>query len=218
MKRSDEHSDDRPIDDDQVDALLSTSLLRLNFQDRNEITEEVHGVRSLGPEETPELINDSLHKMNAELRSLVSEPRNHQCAFQRAQRLQKTFVNDRDFRLKFLRVELFDPIKAAVRMVLCLDYLLYLFGQRGLEEPLDSSFFVKEEAAALREGYIQLTPFRDRRGRQILIILTKAFSYDPKLRVSRCGKWARFGQTADRIFCRGSIGMNLIPVFLLVSF
>ena len=115
-------------------------------------------------------------------------------------------------------VELFDPIKAAVRMVLCLDYLLYLFGQRGLEEPLDSSFFVKEEAAALREGYIQLTPFRDRRGRQILIILTKAFSYDPKLRVSRCGKWARFGQTADRIFCRGSIGMNLIPVFLLVSF
>jgi len=186
MDRSVDRSDDHPINDDQVEARLSTSLLRLNFQDRNEITEEVHGVRSLGREETPELINDSLHKMNAELLSLVSEPQNHQCAFQRAQHLQKTFVNDRNFRLKFLRVELFDPIKAADRMMLCLDYLLYLFGQRGLEEPLDSSFFVKEEAAALREGYIQLLPFRDRRGRRILVLLTKAFSYDPKLRVKLC--------------------------------
>jgi hypothetical protein len=208
-------SDDRSIDDDQVEARLSTSLLRLNFEDRNEIAEEVHCVRSLGREETPELKNDSLHRMNAELCRFVSEPCNDQCAFQRAQHLQKTFVNDRDFRLKFLRVELFDPIKAADRMMLCLDYLLLLFGQRGLEEPLDSSFFVKEEAAALREGYIQLLPFRDRRGRRILIILTKAFFYSPMLRVRRCEKMTLFSQTADRIFWTGSIVMNLIAVLLI---
>lgn len=168
--------------DEAVNQRLSMSLMRLKVQDRNEIGEEIHGVRSLARDETPELLAGSLHKMNVEVERIVSSPRNDKHAFETAQCLPKTFVNDRDFRLTFLRCELFDPIKAADRMITYTDYLLHLFGRRALMEPLNTSFFDDKEAAALREGNIQLLPFRDRSGRRVLVVLKKALSYTPVLR------------------------------------
>ena len=38
----------------QIDDLLSRELLEMSLQDRNAITEEIHGVQTLAPEETPE--------------------------------------------------------------------------------------------------------------------------------------------------------------------
>ena len=177
------NEDTTMVEDHEIDEHFSMSLMRLKLEDRNEIREEVHGVRSLAREETPELINCSLHRMNAELERIISTSRPNQYAFQKARNFKKTFVNDSDFRLKFLRCELFDPIKAADRMIVYLDYLELLFGRRGLEEPLNSSFFNKVEAAALRDGNIQLLPFRDRSGRRIMIVLWRALSYSPMLRV-----------------------------------
>lgn len=181
-------SEEQPVDDESaINQRLSKSLMRLDFKDRNLIGEEIHGVISLAPDETPHLINDSLQRMNDELNAIVtSSSRIDKQAFQAAQLLPKTYVNDRNFRLKFLRCELFDPIKAADRMIVYMDYLLLLFGHRVLEEPLNLSFFADEEAAAMREGHVQLLPFRDRRGRRVMIVLPKALSYTPTLRVSRC--------------------------------
>ena len=39
-----------------VDNMLSKELNQLSVKDRNALVEEIHGVRSLAPEETPELI------------------------------------------------------------------------------------------------------------------------------------------------------------------
>ena len=180
-------------DDEVCNQRLSMSLMRLNSEDRNEIGEEIHGVRSMAREETPELINESLHRMNAELERIISLPQYHGCAFKTARSLPGTFVNDRDFRLKFLRCDLFNPIDAADRMLVCMDYLLLLFGRRALVEPLNISFFNDEELAALREGYIQLLPFRDRSGRRVLVVLSKALSYTPILRVRRRNRTIRAG-------------------------
>eukprot|EP00536_Pseudo-nitzschia_multiseries_P002429 jgi/Psemu1/251623/estExt_Genewise1Plus.C_320072 len=171
--------------DDTIAELLSRSLLRLKLQDRNAIREELHGVRTLAPEESPELIHDSLIQMNEQLDAilLASSKEGYQHAFEQARCLPDTFVNDREFRLKFLRCDLFDPARAADRMINYLDYLLYVFGQRALREPLKANFFVKEEAAALREGNIQLLPFRDQSGRRVLVLLRGSLSYSPSLRV-----------------------------------
>lgn len=172
-------------DSDSIDQRLSKSLLRLNFEDRNVMGEEIHGVRSLDREETSELIDESLHRMDFELDKIISSSQNCQHAFETARCLPNTFVNDRDFRLKFLRAELFDPVKAADRMIVYMDYLLHLFGERALVEPLNSSFFNNEETAALREGYMQVLPFRDRSGRRIVVGLWKAMKYKPRTRVRR---------------------------------
>lgn len=184
--------DRSPTDDDKIEELLSNSLLRLKFQDRNEIREEVHGACCLAPEETPEFIHHSLNRMNQELEAILSASREDH-AYQQARYLPNTFVNDREFRLKFLRCELFDPAKAADRMILHLDYILLLFGPRSLREPLTADFFVKEEAAALRQGYMQLLPFRDRSGRRVITFLSGIFTYSPRLRVRKYQNTLSFG-------------------------
>ena len=57
-----------------VDTLLSNELMRLSISDRNAIQEEIHGVRCLAPEETPELLQSSLCQLALELdRNLPSE-------------------------------------------------------------------------------------------------------------------------------------------------
>ena len=177
-------------DDAAVNQRLSLSLMRLKFQDRNEIGEEIHGVRSLARDETPELINKSLDRMNFELERIIlsTSNRNYKHAFETARRLPKTFVNDRDFRLRFLRSELFDPAKAAERMIAYVDYLLHLFGSQALSEPLTLNSFNEQEAMALRDGVIQILPFRDRSGRRILVVLSKAMALKPFLRVRKTNK------------------------------
>jgi len=174
-------------DDHAINELVSSTLLRLKFQDRNNIREETHGVQNLAREETPELIRESLFQMDKELEALLSASHNHGpgfgCAYEQARSLPTTFVNDRDYRLKFLRCTLFDPAKAADKMIVHLDYLLLLFGPRALKESLKTNFFVKEEAVALREGYIQLLPFPDQSGRRVIVFLPQILSYTPTLRV-----------------------------------
>lgn len=51
------------VNPDYVDSLLSEELRQLDFKTRDEIQEEVHGVRSLARQETPELIERSLKKL-----------------------------------------------------------------------------------------------------------------------------------------------------------
>ena len=51
----------------EVDELLSKELLELNVQDRNDIQEEIHGVKCLGVEETPQMIATALRLLMIEL-------------------------------------------------------------------------------------------------------------------------------------------------------
>jgi len=204
-------------DNHTTDELLSKSLMQLKFEDRNEIREELHGVRNRAREETPELINESLSKMNTELDSIISESQDNQFAFQKARCLEKTFVNDRGYRLKFLRSELFDAVKAADRMIAHLDFLLQLFGPRALEEPLKASFFDKEEAVALREGNVQLLPFRDRSGRRILAVLSGSLSYSPLLRVRKNYGLYKL-ELVDIMFCSILIRCHLISQIITALF
>lgn len=56
--------------DKSVCSLQAEELFKLPFADRNTINEEIHGVRSLGLDETPELIIQSLHAFRIELEIL----------------------------------------------------------------------------------------------------------------------------------------------------
>mmetsp|Transcript_49093 Transcript_49093/g.55626 ORF Transcript_49093/g.55626 Transcript_49093/m.55626 type:complete len:134 (+) Transcript_49093:64-465(+) len=52
------------MDPQIVDELLTEEMGKLSFQDRNAINEEIHGVISLAPEETPDMIERSLTEMS----------------------------------------------------------------------------------------------------------------------------------------------------------
>jgi hypothetical protein len=170
-----------PVSPEDVDELLSKELQELSFQERSNILEEVHGVTCFAPNETPELLQNALQQMNFHLRHSVL----HKPAFDLAQTFPKTYTNETEFRLKFLRAELFDAKKSAVRLVKFLELARELYGNQCLQRPVQLSDLGADGGEALRSGQWQLLPCRDRSGRRIFAMVNDmAFRFSLEARVS----------------------------------
>jgi hypothetical protein len=177
----------------EVDELLTREMSQLTFRDRTEIQEDIHGVRGIPTPETPAVVAESLARMSCALAGIAAKP-----AYDRAQTLPGSYVNDVDFRLRFLRCEEFDAPRAAARMVGFLDLLLEYFGLDALTRPVKLSDLSKKELDILREGQtMQCLPFRDRSGRRILTVVGDfGLRHDHDLRVrtrslgSVSGRWS----------------------------
>lgn len=115
-----------------VDALLANELNKLSFQERESINEEIHGVdvRNLGVEETPQLLRESFQQLNIELEQIRPE----RVLFDRSQKLfgSTTYLNTEEFRIMFLRCDLFDCRKAAIRLCDFVDLVHELYGDVAL--------------------------------------------------------------------------------------
>ena len=187
-KNSDEvHS----VEDTQsAESLLAKEFLSLSFRDRNAISEEIHGVSCMLAEESPDLINASLRKLDHELSLIPSKDKE---MFELSQRRFGTrnssepggsYVNDVNFRLRFLRGELYDPAQAAWKIVSFLNEVVSMFGEYALQRPIRLSDFEEDELQVFRMGNLQLLPFRDRSGRRIIAgVEGLAIQFDLTLRV-----------------------------------
>jgi hypothetical protein len=152
-------------DQREINDLLANDLLKLSLQDRNAVNEEIHGVQTIAPQEDPTMIRVALIDMEAFIEEM---PWKTKVAYLRSQELYpNTYINTPEFRLRFLRCDLFDAKKAAIRMVNFLDLLTDLFGDYVLKRPLQISDFSWEEMQVFRRGHFQLLPYRDRSGRRI---------------------------------------------------
>jgi len=162
-------------DPESVDTWLAKEFLSLSFQDRNAIVEEMHGVSCLTPEETPRLIYTSLERLEHEISLIPTKNKKMYDLCQKKYGRKNSredggsYVNDVDFRMRFLRAELFDATKAARRLVLFLENLVDLFGEYALQRPILLSDFTEDELQIFRMGNLQLLPFRDRSGRRIVV-------------------------------------------------
>eukprot|EP00532_Pseudo-nitzschia_australis_P012990 CAMPEP_0168209418 /NCGR_PEP_ID=MMETSP0140_2-20121125/2607_1 /TAXON_ID=44445 /ORGANISM="Pseudo-nitzschia australis, Strain 10249 10 AB" /LENGTH=458 /DNA_ID=CAMNT_0008135913 /DNA_START=105 /DNA_END=1482 /DNA_ORIENTATION=+ len=168
------------LNPNDVDQILIKDLSKLSIEDRELINEELHGVRCLAPTETPDMLDASLLELSEELDSVCVKR-----AFDRSQELALlqanskayggagTYINTADFRLKFLRCELFDAKKAAFRLVSFLDLLMDAFhgNEELLLRPLRISDIGKTGMAMLKSGRYQLLPYRDRSGRRIFTVV-----------------------------------------------
>lgn len=180
----------------QLDNLIAQDFNRLSFQDRNAINEEMHGVFSLSPEETPQMVVDAIHRLSQEIEEIEHKP-----AYDRSQQwnstssavgidftqsiynynsetiragTHSTYVNTVDFRLRFLRTELFDAKRAAMRLVKFLDMVMELYDDRDelLRRPIGiTDLKSKNEKDLLKSGNFQLLPFRDRSGRRVIAMV-----------------------------------------------
>ncbi|OEU12029.1 hypothetical protein FRACYDRAFT_263374 [Fragilariopsis cylindrus CCMP1102] len=82
-------------------------------------------------------------------------------------------INDMNFRLRFLRCELFDIKKAVLRYFNYLNFINDLWGfdivsqntQIGIKD------FTKSELKFFKRGLFQILPFRDRSGRRIIVVM-----------------------------------------------
>jgi len=85
-----------------------------------------------------------------------------------------TYVNTDDFRLRFLRCELFDVAKAAIRMTKYLELVLDLFGDYALQRPIRLADFSRSELKDIRKGRFQFLPYPDRggiTGRRVMVVI-----------------------------------------------
>lgn len=80
-------------------------------------------------------------------------------------------IDDDNFRLRFLRCELFNVPKAVRRFYNYLDYVYEYWGEVALKRPIRFTDFTKAEQKLFRKGFFQLLPFRDSSGRRVMVFL-----------------------------------------------
>eukprot|EP00534_Pseudo-nitzschia_fraudulenta_P000842 CAMPEP_0201128452 /NCGR_PEP_ID=MMETSP0850-20130426/33859_1 /ASSEMBLY_ACC=CAM_ASM_000622 /TAXON_ID=183588 /ORGANISM="Pseudo-nitzschia fraudulenta, Strain WWA7" /LENGTH=389 /DNA_ID=CAMNT_0047397643 /DNA_START=331 /DNA_END=1500 /DNA_ORIENTATION=+ len=161
-----------------TDIDVAKQFYSLSFQDRNNINEEIHGVKSMACEETPELIEESLMLLAKELQNL---PVRYKCIYEMAPPVKCTncdddsssacYVKSQNFQLAFLRCEQFDSKKAALRLAKFLELAYELYGEEAWRRPLRiDDFKTREEIELFNAGHQQLLPFRDKSGRRVLAV------------------------------------------------
>lgn len=162
---------------DSAEKTLARDLLQLNLDDRNAITEEIHGVGCLAPEESPELLRKSVQDFWAAVSALSDS---QTIAYRECKRIaianrnrdynyKHYAIDDPNFPLRFLRCELFDIPKAALRYTNYLTLAHELWGRIALEREIRFSDFTKTEAKIFRKGIYQLLPIRDQAGRRVFV-------------------------------------------------
>ena len=118
-----------PVD---TDSFLARELNQLSIEERSKALEEVHGIPQILNED-PEELEKQFEIMEKELTENIKDKK----AYDRALFLSPKYVKDRSFRLLFLRAELLDGKKAAIKMVNHFQYKLELFGIEKLVKDIE---------------------------------------------------------------------------------
>jgi hypothetical protein len=151
----------KEVHPNDVDALLAKELNSMTFKERELVYEEIHGVDERTKEDL-EFVNERLEALEKELQRISKK-----MAYDQAEQISKGYVNERSFRLMFLRSKYFDARKAAVSLVHFMEEKLKYFGIGALARPLYLSDLDRDDLALLKSGSNQLLPARDRAGRAI---------------------------------------------------
>jgi hypothetical protein len=166
-----------------VEKVLTREMESLTFVDRTRVQEEVHGVANLCPTEAPAMVDNALKAMQQHLDIIP-----HKTIYNKIS--PKSYLHSRDWRLRFLRCELFDAKKAAERLVTFTNNMIEQYDMEVLERPLRLSDLKlksgsrgKEVMESFKSGHVQLLPFRDRSGRRIFAFHNKSLVHDAEIRV-----------------------------------
>ena len=99
------------------------------------------------------------------------------CVDDLAMAMRPELLNDRAFRLMFLRSDWFDVAKAAKRLVTFFDSKLKLFGEEKLVKRITYEDLDKDDRESLSTGSSQVLPSTDRSGRGIVFLTYKLMKF-----------------------------------------
>jgi hypothetical protein len=167
-----------------IDDLLTREMKSLPIMNRTKVQEEVHGVANLCPEANPAMIKEALTSMNQHLDGIQDK-------YVYDQLSPLSYLHTEEWRLKFLRCELFDGKMAAERLIKFTEFMHQEYDFEVLERPLMLSDLEtkcgprgKEMMNSFKSGHTQLLPFRDRSGRRVIASCLNGQSFDVEIRVS----------------------------------
>jgi hypothetical protein len=161
--------DDGKVDNSkkETDALLAREMNQLSMAEREKIYHDIHGVAEI-VDEDPEFILQCLTRLEQELSKI---PNSRKEAYNKASSLSPDHVDDRKFRLKFLRAFDYDPNECAEKIVSFFQWKLRLWGADKLGRDIRLSDFDGHDLECLKNGHLQLLPARDRAGRAMLCLV-----------------------------------------------
>jgi hypothetical protein len=148
----------------EVDSIIAQHMLELSHEDREKAYLDLHGV-SNKIEETPELITRALDLMDLNIRS-----EHEKDAYNLAESLDATYVQNVAFRLKFLRGERFDSFMAAEKLLKHFELKKKLFGVAKLVKNITMDDMCKDSIEVLYNGIVQWLPMKDPSGRTVSIL------------------------------------------------
>lgn len=150
---------DQTVED--AEDLLVKELKTLSFQEQNKAAEDVHCVPC--PDERLDKIEASLHQFEQEVQ------REKTYLYEMAEKQNRHFVEDRDFRLMFLRSEHFMVKPAVRRMMKFLQQKAMYFGESKLTKHIVWSDLEEKDIEVLESGF--WTVLNDRSNRPVVVTL-----------------------------------------------
>lgn len=152
---------------DVAEQALADELNQMSLTERDRIMFEMHGIATEQPDETPEMVEAALVELEEKLDRILGEQK---AAYEQAKYIDPDFVNDKAFRLMFLRSELFDCEKAAIKIVKHFTIKRELFGDGEiLCRDIRLSDLDEDDMASLESAFFQILPTRDPAGRAIVV-------------------------------------------------
>lgn len=157
-----------------IDQYLATSMKGLSVSERETALEEVNGIVDNDLEttmEVPAVIDQKLFELDQHLQRIKSES-----VYETAELMNAEYVQNRKFRIMFLRGRRYDEIAAAEQMLLFFESKLMLFGKDKLCKDITLDDMDEEDRLSIRKGGVQLLQ-RDVGGRMICTNLRGAVKH-----------------------------------------
>lgn len=155
----------------KVEELLAQEMSNLSMCEQDVVSFDVHGIAA-EVEETPDLVAQSLIELEKELQKIKKKP-----AYERALKMNPTYVSGQSFRLQFLRSVAFNCKDSAGRLVLHFQQKEELFGSGDvLVRDVRLTDMDSNDLAALESGTMQLLPTCDVSGRVVFCVILKKWT------------------------------------------
>ena len=187
----------------ELDVLIAQAMNSLSMEERRNALHDIHGVADI-QEDNPQFIDQKLNELEIELCHI---PNDHKHAYYTAKAKSPGYVADREFRLLFLRADSFDVKAAAKRLTRHFETKLELFGQDVLGRDVLLSDLNELDMKALKSGFVQWLPHRDRAGRAVMF-WTPGGHVAPIQNRSRASFWTAMTIVRDKeTQKRGMVGI-----------
>lgn len=145
----------------ETEDLLAAELSKLSVQERSKALDDLHCVGE-EVQETPEMVHQSLAEFEAILQTSANR------IYEVAVNQNRSFVEDSEFRLKFLRANMHNARKSVHQMLNFLEQKAVYFGEHKVAHDIFPSDLNGEDVELMRSGFFQIQEGRDRSGRTIV--------------------------------------------------
>eukprot|EP00934_Nitzschia_sp_Nitz4_P000476 Nitzschia sp. Nitz4//scaffold72_size95085//141//1508//NITZ4_004741-RA/size95085-processed-gene-0.0-mRNA-1//1//CDS//3329557318//476//frame0 len=156
-----QYEDDVP----KADIQMAQEMARLTRLEREKVYHDIHGI-SEQIHETNTLIQESLHHMEAAIVSLNDVDKT---AYFLALRRDAAFVQNSNFRLRFLRADRFDVTAAARRFIQHFRIKAELFGDKFLAKSITQADMTSQDLDILYNCALYFLPVKDPAGRPVIM-------------------------------------------------